>query len=137
MRNNISTLCTLTGVVLLTLTIGVSIGLASNLKKGENLYTANCAKCHGEEGEGFLQLYPPIHNSRFIKENIAELPCIIRHGLKGKLSIGSTIFNQIMPANKRLSAQQMSLIITFMQEKWQHFGPELTVKKWLTTCPSP
>lgn len=101
---------------------------------GAQLYLGTCAKCHGREGEGFLKLYPPIRNSRFLKEDVSELPCIIRYGLKGERVIDGVTFNQIMPAIQQLKPEQISDIIRFLQTKWNHPITEPTVGKWLEQC---
>jgi mono/diheme cytochrome c family protein len=101
---------------------------------GDQLYLGNCAKCHGRQGEGFLKLYPPIRNSRFLKEDVSKLPCIIRHGLKGEIVIDGVTFNQRMPAIQQLKPEQISDIIQFLQTKWNHPVTELTVGTWLENC---
>lgn len=130
MKSNIFKLCILT---IISVFILPSTSPAAPVN-GEQLYTANCAKCHGREGEGFLRLYPPIHDSRYLKENVSKLPCIIRNGLKGEITIGETTFNQIMPAIQTLKPTQMSHIITFMQQKWNHPVTGNPVRKWLEKC---
>lgn len=136
MKSNTRPLWFLTIVALTLLMASSQESPAASQATGEQLYTANCAKCHGREGEGFLRLNPPLHNSRFLKEDVAELPCIIRNGLRGKIVVGTTTFNQIMPAIRTLSATQISHMITFMQKKWDHPQTELTVSKWLEGCNS-
>lgn len=101
---------------------------------GAQLYRGNCAKCHGHEGEGFLKLYPPIHNSRFLKEDVSQLPCIIRYGLKGEIVVDGVTFNQIMPATQQLKPEQIENIIRFMQDKWNHPSTPPDVKGWLEDC---
>ena len=130
MKSNILRLCILT---IITVFMSLSSSTAAPLN-GEQLYTANCAKCHGREGEGFLRLYPPIHDSKYLRQNVSKLPCIIRNGLKGKITIGEITFNQIMPAIQTLSPEQMSHIITSIQRKWNHPVTETPVKKWLENC---
>lgn len=102
--------------------------------EGEDLYLGHCAKCHGREGEGFLKLYPPIRNSRYLKEDVAKLPCIIKYGLKGEIEVDGVIFNQIMPAIQQLQAQQIELIICSLQNGWSHPITPLKVPKWLEEC---
>ncbi len=102
--------------------------------RGEKLYAGYCAGCHGLEGEGFLQLYPPIKNTRFLDSNLNRLPCIIRYGLKGEIRIENRIFNQVMPANQQLSSEDMGDLINYMLEAWQHRKTELMVSDWLSGC---
>jgi mono/diheme cytochrome c family protein len=129
-------LCILTVISIFPLLSSSSICWSAAALNGEQLYTANCAKCHGREGEGFLRLYPPIHDSKYLRQNVSKLPCIIRNGLKGEITIEEITFNQIMPAIQTLKPTQMSHIITFMQQKWNHPVTELTVSKWLEECNS-
>ena len=101
---------------------------------GQQLFTANCAKCHGREGKGFLRLYPPLTQSRHLKEDIDQLPCIMRYGLKGEIVVNGVTFNQIMPGNERLSDADIDAIITFMQLTWVGETTPLEVGKWLDEC---
>ncbi len=103
-------------------------------ESGKQLYTSNCSNCHGLQGEGFMTLYPPIRKSRFLKDDIANLPCLIRHGLKGKIEIDGKVFNQIMPPNNRLSAENISLIIEYMQDAWEHDKKAIKTAHWLQDC---
>ena len=132
-RHNLSRLHMLAMCILFVLLSSTQCWSADQAK-GEQLYTANCAKCHGRQGEGFLRLYPPIHDSRFLKENVSKFPCIIRNGLKGKITIETTTFNQIMPAIQQLSPEQISDIITFLQNEWNHPVTKLRVEQWLKEC---
>ena len=84
-------------------------GKSGQVTEGQELFKAHCAKCHGQEGEGFLRLYPPLQNSRFLRTDVARLPCIMRNGLKGEIKVGDVTFNQIMPGNERLSAEHEDL----------------------------
>jgi cytochrome c len=110
------------------------ISFAHGAEKGDQLYMGNCAKCHGREGEGFLRLYPPIHNSNFFKKNVSQLPCIMRYGLRGKIIVEGIEFNQIMPGNERLAPEDMRHIISFLQKRWNHPASEISVTEWLNNC---
>ncbi len=111
-----------------------ALGGETTVNEGQQLFTANCAKCHGREGKGFLQLYPPLTHSRHLKEDVEQLPCIMRYGLKGEIDVNGVIFNQIMPGNERLSDADMKAIITFMQLTWAGETTTLEVSKWLDEC---
>ncbi|TKB06478.1 c-type cytochrome [Desulforhopalus sp. IMCC35007] len=136
MKSNITSLCLMALLSLVTILTCSTLTWSAEPLSPEQLYTANCARCHGHEGEGFLKVYPPIHNSRFLKEDVSHLPCIIRNGLRGEITVGDTTFNQIMPAMTRVTTEEMTAIIGFMQQKWNHPTTELQVEQWLSQCNS-
>ncbi len=100
----------------------------------ESLFNSNCSNCHGQKGEGFLKLYPPIRNSRFLNKDLTDLPCIIRYGLRGEIEIDGQLFNQVMPGNKKLSPTEIAEIILYMQNSWGHGRTELNIEQELTQC---
>ncbi len=110
------------------------LSLAAENKKGEELYIANCAKCHGFEGEGFSDIYPSIKDSRFLKEKTEKLPCIIRLGSKGELSKRKSDYDQNKPPTTRISASEMGELIQYMQKKWDHTITVLDIDKLLQAC---
>ena len=58
-----------------------------SINNGMNLFVTNCSACHQKDGLGLAQLYPPLKNSSYFKVNYAKLPCIIRNGLKGPITV--------------------------------------------------
>lgn len=127
---------TLCGVVLL---IFLSCNTADSVKaaagsNGEQAYLANCVKCHGRNGDGFLAIYPPLEKSRYFDSKLEKLPCIIRYGLKGELVIDGRLFNGIMPGNSRISEEQISELIDYLLVRWGEGGADLRVASWLQKC---
>ncbi|BHH84217.1 c-type cytochrome [Desulforhopalus sp. 52FAK] len=121
-------------LIFLSFSLLPAFAFGNDTRQGANLYLANCAKCHGREGEGFLKLYPPIRNSHYLKENVSKLPCIIRYGLKGEIVVEGVTFNQIMPAIQQLKAEEIDQIIVFLQEKGQFPVTQVNAKKLLEDC---
>lgn len=117
------------------LALGTTSLTAKETGKGEQLYLANCGKCHGREGKGFLQLYPPLEKSHYFSDSINQLPCIIRYGLKGELEINGKRFNGIMPPNQRISPEEMTILISHLQERWGTGATEHDIPLWLEQCP--
>ena len=101
---------------------------------GKALFTEHCSSCHGVAGEGFRSLYPPLAGSRLLTDELERLPCIIRHGLRGEIVVDGRVFNQVMPGNSRLSADDISRIIIYMQSIWGDENREIEVKTWLRHC---
>lgn len=80
---------------------------------GKTGYKANCANCHGEEGEGIKALVPPLNHSDFAAKNIDSIPCWLKAGLNRPITVDGKTYDQPMyPGN--LDEVQISNIINFM-----------------------
>jgi mono/diheme cytochrome c family protein len=93
-----------TGIILLVIIVLVSCQSSDTLdfdryySTGRVVYQTNCQNCHGENGEGLQALMPPLTDSVFLKRNIKALPCVVKTGLKGKITISQKEFDWQMPA---------------------------------------
>ncbi len=125
------TTTTLALIFLLALIPDIGLGGATN---GEALFAAKCAKCHGREGEGFMQLYPPLANSRYFREDISKLGCIIRFGLRGKTVVDGKEFNGIMPGDTRISDKELENLVSHLAAKWGTPNQEINLKQWMKNC---
>lgn len=127
-------------IVFVVLLVGLSapIVLSAGQDNGEDdgriLFREKCGNCHGQKGEGFRRVYPPIRNSRYLGEQLPQLPCIIRNGLQGEITVANRVFNQAMPGDPRMTEEEMALIISFMLNEWGHKMPVLEVDTWLGRC---
>lgn len=101
---------------------------------GHAVYIAHCAPCHGDNGEGFRRVYPPLVDSRFFTTDLERLPCVIRYGLQGEITVGGVVFNQQMPGNSRLTNEDMLMLINYLQQRWGAEEQPVDVEKWLKTC---
>ena len=97
---------------------------------GEAGYKANCAQCHGENGEGIKSLVPPLNHSDFGAKNLDSIPCWLKFGLNHPITVGTTVYDQPMyPGN--LDEVQISNIINFMAS--EYFGIDKRVSpQWVS-----
>jgi len=89
---------------------------------GAMLYQGKCQNCHGMNGEGLGQLIPPFSDSVYLKKNIATLPCFIKNGANGPITVAGKTFNSKMPAQDNLSAIEVAEILTYVTNS---FGNKL------------
>lgn len=90
----------------------------SRTKRGETLYMENCAQCHGNGGEGLRKLIPPLAGTDYIPAHLQELPCLIRYGLKGEITVNGQAYNQPMPGYADMEADEVKAIIDYMLVTW-------------------
>jgi len=84
---------------------------------GAEIYKKNCSNCHGLDGSGLRNLYPPIKGSTYLEDK-NKLVCIIKNGLQGPINVARKTYNQKMPAAKGLYDLDIAQLITFLNDKW-------------------
>jgi mono/diheme cytochrome c family protein len=87
-------------------------------KQGGLLYKAQCANCHGDNGEGLRNLIPPIAGSDYWKNNKAKIPCLIQHGISGKIMVNGKEYSEAMEGLKHLNAIEITNIIHYIDHTW-------------------
>lgn len=106
-------------------------------RQGEILYGNFCASCHGEQGEGFRDLYPPLAGADYFQQNQLEAACIIRHGMEKPIVVNNKEYEQPMSAVIQLNAIEICNIINFLSHQWNPGMKTVTidqVKEQLEKC---
>lgn len=91
---------------------------ASRIKKGETLYQEKCSQCHGIQGEGLRKLIPPLAGTDYVPANLHNLPCILRYGIQGDITVNGQNYNQPMPGYPEMEADEVKAIIDYMIVTW-------------------
>src|SRR5690606_19773635 len=65
---------------------------------GKALYETHCRNCHGHQGEGLGQLYPPLTDTVFMHIHQSQLACLIRYGSPGNLTGSCQTYAAEMPS---------------------------------------
>jgi len=89
------------------------IEFARYYSSGSLLYQSHCQNCHGTKGEGLNALIPPLTDTLFIKNNIHLLPCLVKNGLRGKVTINKREFTEKMPPND-LAPIEIANVLTYV-----------------------
>lgn len=93
------------------------------------LYRTFCATCHGPDGEGLRALYPALTGSKYLDEQLDQLPCLIVNGA------GNTV---VMPGFPQLEIAEITGLITYLNSRWAPTPmtvSEEQVTAWLKSCP--
>ncbi len=87
-----------------------------SILNGKRLYVQNCASCHGGEGQGIADIFPPLVNSEWVTGDKSTALRILLNGLEGEVSVREQTYSGYMPSFKaRLSAAEMAAILNHLR----------------------
>lgn len=93
------------------------------------MYTSHCSNCHQKNGKGLGRVYPPIDSSDYMKENVEEVICLIKHGKEGELLVNGMQYNQRMPGVPALTPLEIAEISTYIYNTWSNDHGLIDVKQ--------
>ncbi|RTQ51662.1 cytochrome c [Hymenobacter gummosus] len=97
--------------------------------EGQRLYAARCAGCHGANGQGLRRLMPPLAGSDYLQRHRAELPCLIRRGQQGPITVNGVLYDQVMPAHEDLTDSQITNLLNYVHNAWGNRAPKHTIRE--------
>jgi glucose/arabinose dehydrogenase len=86
--------------------------------EGQTLYVRHCQVCHGPEGQGSADMYPPLANTQWVTGDKARLIRTILLGLSEPIEVNGKIYNQEMPAFQYLNDQEVADILTYIRNSF-------------------
>lgn len=106
--------------------------------EGKRLYEANCQSCHMEDGSGLRGVIPPLAGADYLQIHRNELPCLIRHGLEGSITVNGVEYNQPMPGLESLREDKVTNLLNYIQTNFGNSNERYTmpeVEELLESCP--
>jgi mono/diheme cytochrome c family protein len=97
--------------------------------EGPRLYAAHCASCHGEQGQGLRRLIPPLAGADYLRTHRNELPCLIRRGQHGPVTVNGVLYDQVMPAHEELTDSQITNLLNYVHNAWGNRAPKHTIRE--------
>jgi ubiquinol-cytochrome c reductase cytochrome b subunit len=83
---------------------------------GSKVFSANCASCHGAQGQGSPGAFPPLANNPVVTGDAKTVIGIVLNGLHGQISVAGMTYNGQMPAWKgQLSNKDIADVISFIR----------------------
>lgn len=105
---------------------------------GKKIYVAQCAECHGTNGEGRGWDFPPLAGNQSIQMTSSVNP--IRMVLNGGYPPG-TIRNPrpygMPPFAQELSDEEVAAVVTYIRTAWQNHGTAIQAKDVNALRPAP
>jgi nitrite reductase (NO-forming) len=103
-----------------------AFNLPESIKRGKDLYAAECMSCHMENGEGLPGVYPPVAKTDYLKKPSAHLIDIILKGQDGEIVVNGVTYNTPMPAQAYLDDEKTSDILNYIRNSWGNKGAAIT-----------
>lgn len=110
------------GLFMLIVTVAVAgiivprAGVGADAKKGEAIYSQNCAACHGSDGKGTLPGAPDFNVKKGVLSSTdAVLAERITNGYQSK---GSAMAMPPKGGNSSLTAQDISDVIAYLRQRF-------------------
>jgi mono/diheme cytochrome c family protein len=91
--------------------------LQQSMKRGEEVYAANCASCHMPEGEGLEGAFPPLAKTDYLKDQKRVINIVLK-GQEGEIKVNGKTYNVPMAAFGHLTDQQVADVLNYIRNNW-------------------
>ena len=105
------------------LNLQVQKSKSESIKNGAELYRDFCYRCHGFNGEGQLDLIPPLKSSDYLLNNIDLSIAGLKYGLKGEIIVNGKSYNSYM-AYQGLDNDEIADIMNYILNEWGNNSKE-------------
>lgn len=92
------------------------------IERGKKTFLSSCFACHGQEGKGIPNVFPPLAGSDFLKADKDRAIRIVLKGLTGPVTVNGQTYNSAMPPQD-LTNDQVADVLTYVSNSWgNNFG---------------
>jgi nitrite reductase (NO-forming) len=106
-------------VLLLTLMLqsfNQNFDLKESISRGKTVYSAQCASCHMEDGNGLEGVFPTLVKSDYLTDK-NRLVKIVSTGLRGPIVVNGVNYDGEMPGNE-LTDEQVADVLNYIRNSW-------------------
>ncbi len=94
---------------------------------GAQIFTQNCASCHGAQGGGTPNVAPPLANNPYVKGDPKALILTVVNGMHGQPAMGQSFGSMQMPAWKgQLTPDQIAQVVSYIRGAWGNGASAVT-----------
>jgi len=104
---------------------GKEFDLKASIKRGKEVYIAQCLSCHMENGEGIEGLYPPVAKADYLMADKKRSIQQVLYGATGEMKVNGKIYNVPMKGSD-LSDEQASDVLNYIRNSWGNKGGAVT-----------
>lgn len=95
---------------------------------GAAVYLTNCSSCHGADGRGLPDMFPPLAHSAVVTGDPRVLIKIVEDGIQGRVVVDGVSYDGDMPQWKgQISDEQLAAVITYVRSAWKNRASGVTL----------
>jgi mono/diheme cytochrome c family protein len=87
--------------------------------RGAPVYANTCVACHGIDGRGVPDVFPPLAGADWVTGSTGVPIRIVLHGLTGPVPVNGATYNNVMPPLFTLNDAEIADVVTYVR---QNFG---------------
>ena len=110
-------------IFILTSSFFQKYDLKKSIERGKEAYGLYCINCHMADGNGTVDLYPPLAKADYLKKPSTTLINIILQGQTGEITVNKKKYNGIMPAQNYLTDDQIADILNYARNSFGNKMP--------------
>jgi mono/diheme cytochrome c family protein len=100
---------------------------AAPAQDGKAEFATHCSACHGLDGKGAQQAFPPLAGSPWVAGDPQRSIKAVLHGLHGPIEVNGKNYDlEMMPLGTTLNDAQIAAILTYVRSSWGHKFPAVT-----------
>jgi ubiquinol-cytochrome c reductase cytochrome c subunit len=100
---------------------------SASVSSGETVYTANCSSCHGAQGTGQPDVFPPLAHNPIVTGSPETLVRIVNDGVTSEITVNGSKYHGTMPGWKgTLTSEQIAGVITYIRAAWGNGASAVT-----------
>tara|TARA_R110002072_G_scaffold109820_3_gene237297 strand:- start:53 stop:481 length:429 start_codon:yes stop_codon:yes gene_type:complete len=97
---------------------------AESIKRGEEIYIDMCTSCHMANGEGKLNVYPPLAKSDYLMQKREASIRAIKYGLRGKIVVNGVTYKKMM-SRLGLLDDEVADVMNYITNSWGNKNPKM------------
>lgn len=102
-----------------------TLSKADLIELGKGIYNSTCFACHGSQGQGVADVFPPLAKADYLNDDVERAIDIVLNGKTGEITVNGEKYNSVMPA-QGLSDKETASVLTYIYNNWSNNGTEVT-----------
>lgn len=95
--------------------------LKASITRGKEVYLSYCLSCHGEEGIGIENVFPPLAKSDYLMADKKRSILQVLNGAKGDMTVNGKVYTGEMTGFD-LTNEQVSDVLNYCRNSWGNKG---------------